>query len=175
MSKINVLCICKKFFFVSLQIIFKEKDLMKNIVLCFFALLVFFAGVGVTVVHYGCDACREHSSVMLGLACADIHTPDINQTSCCGTSCDTAEHDTNSSADNHEDCTSERLSIPLDSYVAKVQLNKSLIILPAFLLSMMEYLPVATQQINVSPSFTDTSFQSLFYEDYLSKISVFII
>jgi hypothetical protein len=150
---------------------------MKRLLLQFFAVLLFFAGLGVNVVKYGCDACREHSAVIIGMSCTDIHlTTTDNEATCCGSTCSTGVENTNHAHhENHQDCTSERLSIPLDSYVAKVQLTKSSFTIPSFLLSNLEIAPSLPNKNDVKVSSSIDLYPYFLYEDYLSKISVFII
>lgn len=152
---------------------------MKRFILQFFAVLLFFASLGVNVVHYGCDACREYFPILMGQSCMDVHHSVKGDLAiCCTSSCDDSEaQDIPHKHDNHhQDCTSQRLSIPLDSYIAKVQITQPLSTIPSFLLSAVLAIPSDIQQINGKKEYLSINLYKYYlYEDYLSKIAVFII
>ena len=65
---------------------------MKRFILQFFAVLLFFASLGVNVVHYGCDACREYFPILMGQSCMDVHHSVKGDLAiCCTSSCDDSE------------------------------------------------------------------------------------
>ncbi len=103
---------------------------MKHITIHILALLIFFAGLGVNVVKFGCDACRDYMVSYLGVSCAERHQD--SHIVCCAIDEPINHSHSNTCEDDHQDCTSERLSIPLDSYVQKIQLSKANLVLPYF-------------------------------------------